>query len=180
MRLELRRERFFKLAAWSLLLVLNCSRESQDVKALKRYLTSDEHERYLKKIALSINFIKVGYDNVVAEVHLDTLHGATDNYLRFLNGFQPQHETSRRFQNALAQPVINFRTDLTKLGERISVYRALSSQVDSLTAVHQTQNLESLGQQQQMIYSSITNKFLLQRIILLIDQITTEVKKINS
>jgi hypothetical protein len=172
----LRRRRFILLA---LLLLSGCAQDREDIKAFKDYLTGAEHEFHLRKLVLSIDFLEVGYDNVVSGEELDTLQFLSQKYQQFLTGYKTQFKSTHKLQQELMAPVGEYTTSLTKLRDRIDLYQELTQLQDSVEVEKNFKKADSLEQQAQIIRESITNKFLFQLTIVLIDDLTARIHTIN-
>lgn len=171
-----RRQHFFLL---TLVLLSGCSRDREDVKAFKDYLTGAEHESHLRTLVLSIDFLKFGYDNIVSKAELDTLQLLSTQYEKFLKGYQPQFKSTLKLQKELMDPVAEYSTALIKLRDRIDLYQELTQLQDSVGVEKNFEKADSLEQQARIIRESITNKFLIQLTIILIDDLTDRIHTIN-
>ncbi len=163
----------------TLVLFAGCSQDKADIKAFKDYLTSAEHENHLRSLVLSIDFLKFGYDNVVSKEELDTLKYLSQQYQKFLTGYKAQYKSTQKLQKELMDPVSEYTTSLTKLRDRIDLYQELTQLQDSVGVKKNFEKADSLEQQAQIIRESITNKFLIQLTIVLIDDLTARIHTIN-
>lgn len=163
----------------TLVLLAGCTRDKEDIKAFKEYLTCDEHENHLKNLVLSIDFLKIGYDNIVSKEELDTLQNLSQKYQTFLTGYKPQYKSTQKLQKELMEPVTEYSTSLSKLRDRIELYQELIQLQDSVEVEKNFQRADSLEQRAQIVRESITNKFLIQLTIVLIDELTARIHTIN-
>ncbi|MBN2090601.1 hypothetical protein JW964_13400 [candidate division KSB1 bacterium] len=163
----------------TLVLLSGCSQDQEDIKAFKDYLTSADHENHLRNLVLSIDFLKFGYDNIVSKEELDTLQLLSKQYQNFLTGYKPQFKSTQKLQKELMDPVSEYTTSLTKLRDRIDLYQELTQLQDSVGVEKNFEKADSLEQQAQIIRESITNKFLIQLTIVLIDDLTARIHTIN-
>jgi len=104
----------------------------------------------------------------------------TDSYLRYLNAFKPESESTRRMQQEIMQPGIQLQNDLNDFRKRLALYEFINTRIDSMNQKEQKQELSALELQAQGLRRSLTTKLLIQRIILFIDEMAAQMKKINT
>lgn len=170
---------FIILTFVGLALIIQCGFDKEDIQAFKVFLASRKNQAHVEKFVRSQNFLKYGYQNVVDSTQIDTLKILTKNYHNFLDSFEPQYRSTRKMKENYLQPVVLFQKDLLKLEERIRVYRDLTAHIDSLSADSQKVDLGMFEQKRNVILESITSKFLIERTIFFINQITAQIKALE-
>lgn len=164
----------------SLIVGFACNRDQEDIQAFKAYIVQVEHEEKIRKIVAEVNFLKFGYDNVISGEILVSLKQGVAEYQQFLGGFQPRYNSTRKMQQNFLHLADSLRMDLDKLEERIGLYAELKTRLDALTTGENRQELVLLDRQEQLIRQSITNKIIIQRMILFIDELTIQLHRIQS
>ncbi|MBN1348257.1 hypothetical protein JXJ21_02510 [candidate division KSB1 bacterium] len=155
----------------ALTILLACADDSEDKSALKSYLSTEKHEQHLTGIVNCIDFLGYGYDNVVSKSQLDSMKNAADAYLAYLDGYAPKFKSTRQILSGYQETARTYRDELDRLPARIDAYRAVCNEIDSLEAQSRESKAIVLRNQRDTIRESITNRFLMKRTQMFLDEI---------
>lgn len=156
-----------------------CARDHEDILALKNYLSSKEHEQYLSNVVNNLDFFKFGYDNIIAPNQLDSLRKVNQTYLAYLIKYKPEYELPRKIQQNFIEIAQSYQNEFDQIPRRIEAFRKLSATIDSLEALSEKSKLIELTNKRKILRESITNKFLIKRTQIFINDITNQFFKLN-
>jgi len=172
-------KRIRKLFVFLILFFVFCARDREDIQALKNYLSTTEHQQYLRDTIKSLGILKFGYDNIIAPKQLDSLKQVNQAYLAYLKKFEPKHKSTRKIQQSFINIGQSYQNEFEQILKRIEAFREFNATIDSLEALSRKSELIELKNQQRLLRESITNKFLIKRTQIFIHDITTQFCKFD-